>query len=626
MNTWIQTIVMAAMLGGCGDSPDPLGAESPGVAQAAEPRALQLEAGDVFTYDVHWTSDSEGRGPMALDGGQTLSGAMALDATLELRVHRSDERGALVGVELVDVERAELSMLGHDVLDVQELLGHEALLEVSTDGELGELRLPRTASPMARQLIVGLVSRLGLRRVDRADGRAVVASAQGLAEAEVRRDGRRVRHQLSVPARLDASWAGESSAPRVGGDVTIELGDDELPASIVGVDWVAVDDLGHEPLLRSRSSFGLERRGVERGQQLLPLPGEDAYARVDPFGPPDDEESRRLLAQRYADGITAFDVEMDVRAAVLGVRPPRGQVVRAVGRLRGWPETAQEMVELFDFVTERRGRSMIMDLLASAGTPQSQAVMRELLGREDVRFGPDFGVLVQRMAFIPDPEPETGRFLVETYARSRTEIEREAMAYPLGSVARSVESEEPLVAEAMVQVLREQLETASTRTSRIGALAGLGNAGRAVDLEQILAYTADDDAGVRGAAALALRHLTVPQAEERLIEMLADSEHYVADAAQRALRARPESAERAARLAAVGIEGAYHPSVAQDLASVVMEDGAPDEVVQAALMAMRDRATEDSTRRHLTRWLEARMDLVVIGETTPQLAPREPRR
>lgn len=184
-------------------------------------------------------------------------------------------------------------------------------------------------------------------------------------------------------------------------------------------------------------------------------------------------------------------------------------------------------------------RVIVLDLLASAGTPEAQIVLRRLLSLGVARRNSrTFAMFVQRLGFVERPDGGTLRYLIGVYAESRHEPHevRAACAYALGAAAGRAHVW-GLVDPALraSEVLRRDLRTASSPTEKCSILTALGNAGLDGDVPIILRFVEDPESRVRCAAALALRKMDTREARASLLSMIAGSDLMVAESALSAL-------------------------------------------------------------------------------------------
>jgi HEAT repeat protein len=242
--------------------------------------------------------------------------------------------------------------------------------------------------------------------------------------------------------------------------------------------------------------------------------------------------------------------------------PRPGFAVEATGLLRASPELAIELAAIFDDVDDAGARSLVLDLLASAGTTQAQHVMIDLLSRPELRDEPAFPAWLQRFAFVRRPVPEAVTLLVDVADESAGSPAGRAALYPLGAVARRVAADEPLIGAVGHAVLLEAIAAAREPDDAIAALAGLGNEAHDDALEPLLAHVDHPDFGVRMQAASGLRYQLDPRGREALFELLRDDDDAVARTALVALADHQLGAEAATQLADATIRGAFNPAIA----------------------------------------------------------------
>jgi hypothetical protein len=312
------------------------------------------------------------------------------------------------------------------------------------------------------------------------------------------------------------------------------------------------------------------------------------------------------MAQRFAGELTAQDVAMAIHAASGGMPPTPELLVQETGRLRGWPELADELAPLFDAYDDPAARTLVVDLLASGGTPEAQSVMRELLDRDDLRALPQYGSWLQRFSFVWRPQPATIAFLLATHERAiatNDDANRRAVLYPLGTVAARVAVIDP-VASAMLRArIVAELDDAEHDEDRVAAIAGLGNAAAREDEPSVLAHEGSASPDVRAAVAIALRHSDSAASTTALLHLVDDRDPLVAAAALSVLDHRRAGPDDGVRLAGIALAGSFTPELAGRLTSALGRHRDDDPWVRAALDAMRTRTSDPRER--------ARIDAIV---------------
>lgn len=204
-------------------------------------------------------------------------------------------------------------------------------------------------------------------------------------------------------------------------------------------------------------------------------------------------------------------------------------------------------------------RSLVLDLLANAGTPEAQIVMRRLLALGVARRNSrTFASFVQRLGFMERPDGATLRFLISVYAESKNELHevRAACAYALGAGAgRAHVWGLTDAAIRASEVLRHDLLRATQTSEKCALIAALGNAGLESDVGVILRFVDDAESRVRGAAALALKKMHTTEARISLLGLLTSSDDYVAESALSALFEQSLAHDEIVRLAELVLAG-----------------------------------------------------------------------
>ena len=228
-------------------------------------------------------------------------------------------------------------------------------------------------------------------------------------------------------------------------------------------------------------------------------------------------------------------------------------------RVRGRMECDALAVVFEDEQTSSERRTLILDLLASAGTPEAQIVMRRLLSLGIARRNSrTFASFVQRLGFMERPDGATLRFLVSVYAQSKHEVHevRAACAYALGAGAGRAHVW-GLTDAAMraAEVLRFDLLRATSPVEKCALVTALGNAGLESDVGVILRFVEDEDGRVRCAAALALKKMHTTEARSALLGLLVTKDENLAESALSALFEQSLVQEEIVRLAELVLAG-----------------------------------------------------------------------
>jgi hypothetical protein len=204
-----------------------------------------------------------------------------------------------------------------------------------------------------------------------------------------------------------------------------------------------------------------------------------------------------------------------------------------------------------DDLPEER-RTLVLDLLASAGTPEAQGVMRRLLSLDVARRdGRSFAKFVQRLGFLERPDADTLAYLVGIYDETRDDAEEvhAACAYALGAAIGRAHLWGHVDVRDAAGVLRRDLLAATSVASKTRLLTALGHAGIESDGPILLRLADDREPRVRAAAILALRKINTREVKSWLLGALGGRDAALADAALSALFDQLLSEDELARLA-----------------------------------------------------------------------------
>ena len=600
-----RVAALVVLLAACAQPPAP-----PVVAAAPIVAAPQrFRAGEVLVYRFEWRVDATANHAAVLPDTVPLGAAIDLAGELAVRVVEADGDSAMLAVALRRLDRHEIRLMDANVLaEPAPLLDHEVFVAVGADGDLQRLMFDRDSSSLLRHVMGGLLAHVDLRVAPERTRawQAVVPAGNGLAEVDYRNDADALHRALHRYKRLDA-FAPGLVEPAVEGESTIRHDDRALPLRIDSTELLVVASGSDDPLFDSRTRFSLERTRIEQGE-AGGVPAPERLIERDPTAPPDTEEAERELAKRYAGALDLDGVELVVDALANGLLPRRGFMVEATGLLRGWPEHADALAPMFAGTQDRHARSLVVDMLASAGTPEAQRVLIDLLDDTSLRSDPNYPAWLQRLAFLRAPLPEVAGLLLEVHddARARGLVRvRASSLYPLGSVAAAVVEYDPLVAELAHRRLLDELAGAGDDDGlRVAALAGLGNEARGDTLDVVLAHVDANDTAVRIQAASSLRGLDDERAIAALYDQLADPDGGVATTALAALTRHELDAEGSQRLADAARDARHHPELAGPIIAALARRLDDDPAVRDALLALRERALDGNMRARIDRVLE----------------------
>lgn len=551
---WVLAVVA------CGAAPQETATHSGPVVATSSASFLD---GAQRVYDVRWDVTAADGHAELVPGAISLSGGLALAGRLALAGVGREGDNAIVEVRWLEIDRAAIAMMEREIeLDREELLEGRAWIVVPADGEVERVLFAPETSALFRQTMTGLVGHIDLR-ASLATTRAsrVVPAGHGLADAEyvAAAPGHIVR-RLGGYARFDAYAS--ALPPTPSGETVIELDGAGLPIAIEGHERVTDEST----LRHADDRFVMTSTDARFEPDALPKLA--TLVQHDPTAAPDDAEIRRQLALQAAEGLVPDDIALVVGGIDNGVLARPRTISRATGLLRGTPSLAEELVPIFRAARTGHGRAYVLDVLSSAGTPEAQAVMRDLLGDETVRGDADYDAFVQRFSFLRDPEPRTAEVLLHSYddaTSSGDDTLAAAIAYPLGAVSGRLRRD-PVLAELLHSRLVDALATAATTELRDAAIAGLGNAARTGDLDLLASYLDDATPSTRMEAVAALRGLDDARARELVAGMLADPERVVASRALGVLERYVDADVAAPLLADVASRGAHHPALRDAIA------------------------------------------------------------
>lgn len=598
----VLSLALAGCTVGCGEP------SSSSSVQAHDTTVVKrtLRPGDVHHYDFNWTvSSTTERGML---GQAPVQAGVELAGELQLRVLAQADDGTTLGVKFARLSSRKIELFGQDILpDATALEDHEAVIFVPADGDARRVLFDPRSPSVFRHLMSGLLGHFDLR-LPSGDGRwtAVAPTGNGLARVEYAAGEdehtytRRIERYLRVDAvqglEHEPGWHSD-------GQGSIVLGEDGMPTALEA-DEVLVLSRREEPLgYDGRTHVRLTRTSIEPGP-VGALPELSDWIEHDLHDPPDDEEAQREMARRFAEGLTMTDLAIVVRSAGHGLRPPPGFMVRARGLLRGWPELAVQLVELFDEAPDHRTRAFVLDLLVSADTPQAQEAIAELLGRHPrVENVPG---LLQHLVLLRTPTAETAKLLLDLHAAGRTEgddVLRQAALYPMGSVAAGISHTDPELGQLLLSTIRDDLGAARTADDRMAGLAALGNAGFAEDLPRILVHTSESDPQVRTVAVNALRHYDGPGADAALFDAIDDEDRLVGAMALTVIEGYRPSEAAIDRLARQVTTGEHHPELVGPIVNVLAKRALNRDSANEALQALSQRTDDPRQLRRIRRLL-----------------------
>lgn len=429
-------------------------------------------------------------------------------------------------------------------------LGAPCVVRGDAEGRVRSVACAPDATPMASQVMRGVVARLARVQPEGAGARwrAAQADVTGEFVAEYARDGARLTRTAGPYARLvtprglaDAgALAGQSRAA----SATFTLDGDDTVRSFVERDRLALTPVAGMTSV-ALTSLTLERVGGVAAAAL----DEALVARLSPGAAP-------LTAAPAARAAHADDARLAATTPlpalldrVVSARQEPGAglartLAELAAHLRAEPSSARDVAARVG-AAPRDARGSLVAALGHAGTAESQAALVALAQDRDGR------ARVEAVMQLGLQERPTEGTVAAARALSRDEDPqvRSTAALARGSLARATEGD-PEAAEAVADLARAY-RAAPDDDARALALRALGNAGSNEALGPIEDALSSPTRAVRVAAVEALRHVGVARADELLARALADADPTIRAAAVDAIAWRDWAPHRAALLAAL---------------------------------------------------------------------------
>jgi hypothetical protein len=535
-----------------GNTPEAPSASEATVA-APTRAALRFDwpAGTKLVYRLVWKSDTRTRLSTGDGSERTLDGLAHLGGLLTLRSFGPTEGGTLLGLSLQTLEPHTMKALGAELLtDASVVEGREAYLLMKGDGALTNVFL-RPSDPDVFKLVVQWVATdLAVTLSGGERWSTLEESSLGLAQASYARgEGQQLIRSRTRYLSLRGVPGGraEGSTPQLSAHAAIELEDGHLKR-LSSNESVRLIRAASAPAYEAVVSTELELRSVSQ-ETISPVSLEGLETRRVGEVVLAADTGQRLLEDRAA-GLT-----MDRLVADLGTWGNTGELPdharwlwRAVGVLKLHPERAAELAPLFHAPgATSKGRLLLLDLLASAGHSQAQAVLRELLESDDARHDGQAAAMLQRAGLVMRPERETIALVQNRLgAKGETGI---AAAFTACSMAGKLDAGgQHAEAHRLSSVVRQELQRETDAERRVLLMRALGNSGLDDDREAILAQRSDGSARVRATVALALRRDGSEAAAGALADLVADGDSGVQRAALSALATHTPSARTVQRV------------------------------------------------------------------------------
>jgi hypothetical protein len=243
-----------------------------------------------------------------------------------------------------------------------------------------------------------------------------------------------------------------------------------------------------------------------------------------------------------APALTWAELERFIPAA--GHNPLAREMVHQGARLiRARPELVAELVRsYFEHRASSQARGFAADLLASAGTAEAQAGLREIYGRIEASEIKERVFIIQSMSVLQRPTEAT----VELVLAEADDVEATDVRHTAILVAGALAGAHPAREEEVLGALdakwaREAGQSDPDHDELAQVASAYGNLGRASVFERLEPALRHESPRVRRSAAYALRKLRSKQSRDRLLELTSDPDRYVRSSVYRALAKRPDA-------------------------------------------------------------------------------------
>ncbi len=456
-------------------------------------------AGARYVYQLDWATHD--RVVLGVGDGAPMASELALGGELTLRSYGQRDGDYLVGMTFAPRTQRVMALgaelVGADPATDGALRDHEAILVVAPTGEVRSVRFAFGDPALWKTIAQTLAAELSTT-LPATPARAWSATAD---------DALGTAHVDYTPRA-----ATELARRRTGYDRLLAL---PTAAMLAGTERAIDSDhqlgfaAGHLASLDEHDHFEVTRRGdrVMDHQATLAL----ALLRVEPDAAPAPEvaafEARTLgvpvvtadarahmLAERAA-GMTGDQLinELYMHAAG-GLGDDPAWMWRATGLLLQHPELCEDLVRAFaDDDMSVSTRHVIVDVLTGAGNVEAQTALRTVLAGAAAHADPQYGLLLQRISLLADPQPDTIAFLTQTRAQATAEHATDlarATDFALGAATRQLAAHDPAAAAAYNRILVDDLGAARAPADRAAALRALGNAARPDNVPLITAAAA----------------------------------------------------------------------------------------------------------------------------------------
>lgn len=277
---------------------------------------------------------------------------------------------------------------------------------------------------------------------------------------------------------------------------------------------------------------------------------------------------------------------------------------KTVGLILLHPETAAQLSALARADgAPPRGRALLLDVLGSAGNPEAQAAMREILSSDSVEAEPEYAAMVQRFILVEEPETESLDFLDAIYDDDdRDGNVRYGAVTALGAAISRVAQHDPAAASRRGEAIAKDLSAASDDVERRALIGALGNTRLPEAEDEIRAYGDSENPRVRGEVAGSMESIPTDGAVDYLIAVVGSEPD--ANVQARAIRALANRMPTEPQLAALARAVATGPLAEVNLGHLVntvmalSRNGVDREGLVAVLVAAKARGIRTARIRN----------------------------
>lgn len=518
---------------------------APAVASNAPARgsgssAVQWPVGVERVFAMTWRAKSRTQLSADPTSATGFDAVTHLEADLHVRNLGAHDGAFLLGVRLDDVRVLELSINGKDTvqdeaLAKRTLTANEAYAAIGPRGVVQGISFTKDTPVAVRNTLQTIVEQLQVT--------APEAPATEWDAMEVAPNGTASVHYTKAGQTLTRRRQPYGSLVSLGptppdGRQTLDALDTIVLDEHGGLDSMRAEEKlsftaagATSPMLETSSSFVLTP-SVTRA--FDPTRIAMAALEMQPLGSVlQDPGATARRREQLAAGVTIESIDATLLAYDKGGQLPRDFLGKAAAFLELHPEACAVLEAKFeDAGMQLRGRGLVLDLLATAGSTAAQKAMRDALSSDAAR-GPGFGALFQRFAAVARPDKASVAFVAESF-RGGGEA-RGPAAVTLGVMIRRLAGVDPSAAKALNQELVAALGKASSAADKRALIMALGNARTPVNAQAIKGHATDAEPIVRAQTARSLASFDTPDTRATIVRLVADADAMVARDAIEAL-------------------------------------------------------------------------------------------